>query len=111
MDTPKASDGRPDNKTRKRGRPPIDDYDQSFMAPKIMNVAGNVDDGYSNDALSSSEHDMSIWEEEHNANDGHNTEPEEQLQLPPQQQQQQQQRQQPSIRVKKELQEESNVSR
>ncbi|KAH1027520.1 protein tramtrack, beta isoform isoform X2 [Dendroctonus ponderosae] len=52
---------------KKRGRPPIDDYDSHFTAPKITRVSGNVsavDDTYSNDALSSSEHDLQIWEED-----------------------------------------------
>ncbi|CAH1975247.1 unnamed protein product [Acanthoscelides obtectus] len=53
--------GGPPNK-RKRGRPPIDDYDQSFTHPKVQHSTG--DDGYSNDAMSSSEHDLNMWEEE-----------------------------------------------
>lgn len=65
MESPKTE---PPNK-RKRGRPPIDDYDQTFTTPKITNVTGNADEGYSNDAMSSSDHDLSIWEEESAAND------------------------------------------
>ncbi|KAG5870497.1 hypothetical protein JTB14_033016 [Gonioctena quinquepunctata] len=60
---------------RKRGRPPIDDYDQAFTTPKIMAVTGAQDDAYSNDAMSSSEHDLNIWEEDQSGAD--NTENEE----------------------------------
>nr|CAH7746685.1 unnamed protein product [Callosobruchus chinensis] len=57
--------GGPPNK-RKRGRPPIDDYDQSFTNPKL-NASGG-EDGFSNDATS--ENDLHIWEEDHSGNDG-----------------------------------------
>ncbi|XP_044259799.1 uncharacterized protein LOC123008185 [Tribolium madens] len=77
MDNPKNE--APSNK-RKRGRPPIDDYEQAFTAPKIMNVTGNADETYSNDAMSTSDHDLSIWEEEPSANEGGDlTEPDEPL--------------------------------
>jgi hypothetical protein len=77
MDNPKVET--PSNK-RKRGRPPIDDYEQAFTAPKIMNVTGNADETYSNDAMSTSDHDLSIWEEEPSANEaGDTTEPDEPL--------------------------------
>ncbi|XP_066150568.1 protein tramtrack, alpha isoform-like isoform X1 [Euwallacea fornicatus] len=63
---------------RRRGRPPIDDYDVRFATPKITNVSGNVstvgDDAYSNDAMSSSEHDLQIWDEDQ-ANNTDNEEP------------------------------------
>lgn len=72
MDSPKTE---PPNK-RKRGRPPIDDYDQTFTTPKITNVTGNADEGYSNDAMSNSDQDLSIWEEDA-ANDHDETESEE----------------------------------
>ncbi|XP_023019206.1 uncharacterized protein [Leptinotarsa decemlineata] len=63
---------------RKRGRPPIDDYEQTFTTPKIMTVSGAQEDAYSNDAMSSSEHDLNIWEEDQSANEGaDNTENEE----------------------------------
>lgn len=64
---------------KKRGRPPIDDYDQTFTTPKIMTVSGATqDDAYSNDAMSSSEHDLNIWDEDQSANEGaENTETEE----------------------------------
>ncbi|KAF5299500.1 hypothetical protein FQR65_LT01083 [Abscondita terminalis] len=65
MDSPKSE---PPNK-RKRGRPPIDDYEQTFTTPKITSVTGNAEEGYSNDALSSSDQDLSIWEEESGLND------------------------------------------
>uniref|UniRef100_A0A6P7F7L3 Protein tramtrack, alpha isoform-like isoform X1 n=1 Tax=Diabrotica virgifera virgifera TaxID=50390 RepID=A0A6P7F7L3_DIAVI len=57
---------------RKRGRPPIDDYDQTFTTPKIATVSGgiNQEDAYSNDAMSSSEHDLNIWDEDQSANEG-----------------------------------------
>lgn len=73
---------------RKRGRPPIDDYDQAFTTPKILNVTGAThEDAYSNDAMSSSEHDLNIWEEDHSANEGtENAENEE-----------------PAVKVKKEM--------
>jgi hypothetical protein len=59
---------------------PIDDYEQAFTAPKIMNVTGNADETYSNDAMSTSDHDLSIWEEEPSANEaGDTTEPDEPL--------------------------------
>lgn len=57
---------------------PVDDYDQTFTTPKIMTVTGGgQDDAYSNDAMSSSEHDLNIWEEDQSANEGNNTENEE----------------------------------
>lgn len=57
----------PPNK-RKRGRPPIDDYDQQFSSPKITNVTGNVkqDDNFSTNEMSNSDADASVWEEEQN---------------------------------------------
>ncbi|CAG9823518.1 unnamed protein product [Phaedon cochleariae] len=55
---------------RKRGRPPIDDYESTFTSPKIMAVSGAPEDGYSNDAMSSSEHDLNIWEEDHPSHEG-----------------------------------------
>nr|XP_022909544.1 protein tramtrack, alpha isoform [Onthophagus taurus] len=55
---------------RKRGRPPIDDYDSNVQygnnnkgTSNNSVSGGHGEDGYS-DALSSSEHDLSIWEEE-----------------------------------------------
>ncbi|KAJ8983008.1 hypothetical protein NQ317_014305 [Molorchus minor] len=70
MDSPTTKFDTPANK-RKRGRPPIDDYDQTFTTPKIMNVTGGAhEDTYSNDAMSSSEHDLNIWEEDQSANEG-----------------------------------------
>ncbi|XP_019880735.1 protein tramtrack, beta isoform [Aethina tumida] len=67
-----------DSSKRKRGRPPIDDYDQAFTTPRIMHVTGSAgDDAYSNDAMSSSEHDLSIWDEEQSATEGNNTESDE----------------------------------
>lgn len=61
MDSPKSEQP---NK-RRRGRPPIDDYDQTFTAPKITKISsGNNDEGYSNDAMSSSDQDLSVWEDE-----------------------------------------------
>ncbi|XP_018579065.1 uncharacterized protein LOC108917106 isoform X2 [Anoplophora glabripennis] len=69
MDSPTTKFDSPSNK-RKRGRPPIDDYDQTFTTPRIMNVTGGAqEDAYSNDAMSSSEHDLNIWEEEQSANE------------------------------------------
>lgn len=68
---------------------PVDDYDQTFTTPKIMTVTGggSQDDAYSNDAMSSSEHDLNIWEEEQSANEGaDNTESDE-----------------PAIKIKKEI--------
>lgn len=65
MDTPKQETG---NK-RKRGRPPIDDYDPTYPAPKIVNVTSNAEETYSNDAMSSSDQDQSAWEDEQAAND------------------------------------------
>lgn len=74
MESPKSE---PPSK-RKRGRPPIDDYDQSFTTPRIMNVTGNAEEGYSNDAMSTSDHDLSIWEDDSAANEhDDNTENEE----------------------------------
>ncbi|CAG9765245.1 unnamed protein product [Ceutorhynchus assimilis] len=73
MDSPKYESNTSSNGTthrKKRGRPPIDDYDTQFN-PKITNVSGNVsniDECYSNDAMSSSEHDLQIWEDEHGNN-------------------------------------------
>lgn len=62
MESPK-SEQQPNK--RRRGRPPIDDYDQSFTAPKITKIsAGNNDEGYSNDAMSSSDQDLSVWEDD-----------------------------------------------
>lgn len=46
----------------------LDDYESHFTPPKISHVSGNasaVDDTYSNDAMSSSEHDMQIWDDDH----------------------------------------------
>lgn len=60
MDSPKSEQP---NK-RRRGRPPIDDYDQTFTAPKITKICGNTEEGYSNDAMSSSDQDLSVWEDE-----------------------------------------------
>lgn len=69
METPKSETGVTTGK-RKRGRPPIDDYEQTFTTPKVANVGGNAgDDAYSNDAMSSSDHDLSIWEEESGQNE------------------------------------------
>lgn len=73
MDSPKSE---PPNK-KKRGRPPIDDYESSpkamYPSPKIhakiVSVTNVTDENYSNDAMSSSDHDMSIWEEEQQTND------------------------------------------
>lgn len=45
-----------------------DDYESHFTPPKISHVSGNVsavDDTYSNDAMSSSEHDLQIWDDDH----------------------------------------------
>ncbi|XP_056641217.1 protein tramtrack, alpha isoform-like [Diorhabda carinulata] len=82
---------------RKRGRPPIDDYDQTFTTPKIMTVSGgttNQDDAYSNDAMSSSEHDLNIWDEDQSANEGaDNTETED-----------------PPVKIKKESNDEDEVT-
>lgn len=72
MDSPKndshsGPNHAPPNR-KKRGRPPIDDYESHFTPPKISHVSGNVsavDDTYSNDAMSSSEHDMQIWDDDH----------------------------------------------
>lgn len=57
----------PPNK-RKRGRPPIDDYDQTFTNPKITNVTGNVqtDDNFSTNDVTNSDADASAWEDEQN---------------------------------------------
>lgn len=59
--------GEPPNK-RKRGRPPIDDYDQQFTSPKITSVLGNVqtDDNFSTNDVTNSDADASAWEDEHN---------------------------------------------
>lgn len=65
MDSPKYESNSPNKK--KRGRPPIDDYENQFSTPRISNVSGNVsnvEDAYSNDAMSSSEHDLQIWEDD-----------------------------------------------
>ncbi|XP_076250478.1 uncharacterized protein LOC143190201 isoform X2 [Rhynchophorus ferrugineus] len=65
---------------RKRGRPPIDDCDAHFTTPKIANISGNVnsiDDAYSNDAMSSSEHDLQIWEDDQPNETTENTDTEE----------------------------------
>ncbi|XP_018324247.1 uncharacterized protein LOC108736351 [Agrilus planipennis] len=61
---------------RKRGRPPIDDYDPNFPAPKISATTSNNEEGYSNDAMSSSDHDLP-WEEENANADGDHTESDE----------------------------------
>ncbi|KAI4458069.1 btb domain transcription factor [Holotrichia oblita] len=72
MDSPKSTD---QSNKRKRGRPPIDDYDQpsqttqSPLTPKIVSVTGNAEDNYSNDAMSNSDQDLSIWEEDNVTND------------------------------------------
>lgn len=57
----------PPNK-RKRGRPPIDDYDQTFTSPKITSVTGNVqtDDNFSINDVTNSDADASAWEDEQN---------------------------------------------
>ncbi|GJQ81599.1 hypothetical protein Trydic_g9974 [Trypoxylus dichotomus] len=71
MDSPKSTD---QSNKRKRGRPPIDDYDQPSQptppsfTPKIVSVTGNAEDNYSNDAMSSSDQDLSIWEEDNTTN-------------------------------------------
>lgn len=58
---------------KRRGRPPIEEYDMGYSNTKhyvCTDVKQNaVEDGYSNDGLSSSEHDLSIWEEEPNTNE------------------------------------------
>lgn len=66
----------------------VDDYDQTFTTPKIMTVTGGgQEDTYSNDAMSSSEHDLNIWEEDQSANEAaDNTESDE-----------------PAVKVKKEM--------
>lgn len=65
MDSPKSEQPQQQPNKRRRGRPPIDDYDQSFTAPKITKIsAGNNDEAYSNDAMSSSDQDLSVWEDE-----------------------------------------------
>lgn len=68
MDSPKSSEQQQTQQQpnkRRRGRPPIDDYDSSFTAPKITKIStGNNDEGYSNDAMSSSDQDLSVWEDE-----------------------------------------------
>lgn len=68
MESPKLDSS---NKGKKRGRPPIDDYDSSSTSypppklhAKIVSVTTNVEESASNDAMSSSDHDMSIWEED-----------------------------------------------
>lgn len=60
---------------RKRGRPPIDDYDQTFPSPKITNITGNVqqDDNFMTNDLCNSDADVSVWEDEQN-NDNTDTE-------------------------------------
>ncbi|XP_017783430.1 PREDICTED: protein tramtrack, alpha isoform [Nicrophorus vespilloides] len=77
METPK---GHSDTiSKRKRGRPPIDDYDPTFPAPKIVNVTGGVsgnDETYSNDAMSNSDQDQSAWEDDQPANDTEDNHPE-----------------------------------
>lgn len=75
------SSGEPPNK-RKRGRPPIDDYDQQFSNPKITNVAGNVqtDDNFSANDVTNSDADASAWEDEQNAD---NTDTEQKFQPEP----------------------------
>lgn len=64
----------PPNK-RKRGRPPIDDYDQTFTSPKITSVTGNVqtDDNFSTNDVTNSDADASAWEDEQ-MNDNTDTE-------------------------------------
>lgn len=80
MDSPRSTD---QTNKRKRGRPPIDDNEQisqpvqPAFIPKIVSVTGNADDNYSNDALSNSDHDLSIWEEDVATNDAEDNEPEE----------------------------------
>lgn len=66
----------------------VDDYDQTFTTPKIMTVTGGgQEDTYSNDAMSSSEHDLNIWEDDQSANEAaDNTEVDE-----------------PAVKVKREL--------
>lgn len=45
-----------------------------------MNVTGNADETYSNDAMSTSDHDLSIWEEDPSPNEAGDTmEPDEPL--------------------------------
>lgn len=44
---------------RKRGRPPIDDYDTSFVPHKVV----HTEEGFSNDAVSSSDHEPSSWDD------------------------------------------------
>ncbi|KAJ8921777.1 hypothetical protein NQ315_008403 [Exocentrus adspersus] len=94
MDSPTTKFDSASNK-RKRGRPPIDDYDQTFTTPRIMNVTGGAhEDGYSNDAMSSSEHDLNIWEEDQSANEAtENTENEE-----------------PPVKIKKEVTQDDDVA-
>ncbi|KAF5276065.1 hypothetical protein FQA39_LY00861 [Lamprigera yunnana] len=87
MDSPKNE---PPNK-RKRGRPPIDDYEQTFTTPKITSVTGNAEEGYSNDAMSSSDQDLSIWEEESGINENDHNDIEEIPKFTPQPSQQQSQ--------------------
>lgn len=60
---------------RKRGRPPIDDYDSTsstvpnkFQA-KILSVSAKVEENLSNDAISSSDNDLTIWEEDQGTNE------------------------------------------
>lgn len=77
MESPKSE---PPNK-KKRGRPPIDDYEASSVSnystpklhAKILSVTNANDENFSNDAMSSSDHDMSIWEEEQQVNDNDET--------------------------------------
>lgn len=62
---------------RKRGRPPIDDYDSGTpnynatpkLHAKIVSVMSANEENYSNDALSNSDQDMSIWEDDQGGND------------------------------------------
>lgn len=54
---------------RKRGRPPIDDYEPTYPIPKIVSVTSIAEENFSNDAMSSSDQDHSTWEDDHGAND------------------------------------------
>lgn len=65
MDSPKSDSA----SKRKRGRPPIDDYESSYPAPKIVSVTSIAEENFSNDAMSNSDHDQSAWEDEQAAND------------------------------------------
>lgn len=76
LDTPKIDS----NSKRKRGRPPIDDYESPYPPPKIVSVTSIAEENYSNDAMSSSDQDQSTWEDDHGPNDmGEVTEPDEPL--------------------------------